>query len=215
MGSFAVAPDGATIRYRSSLDASPAVVEEALSGPVLVFALALRGFFSLHASAVALRDAGDRLIAFVGPSGAGKSTLAAVLAARGPWVRVSDDVLPAGLTEEPSPVALTEFPQPKLAATARPAASLPESLPLAAVCVLRPPTGEVRLAPMPVPEAALTLIRHTLGTRLFGPDLLRRHLDSCADLAVAVPVVRLSYPWTSEGARCVSDALRERFGAPS
>lgn len=60
-----------------------------LLGPVLGFALRLRGVLALHASAVLIDG---RAIALVGPSGAGKSTTAAAFAAAG-FPVLTDDVL--------------------------------------------------------------------------------------------------------------------------
>jgi hypothetical protein len=65
-----------------------------LVGPVLAFALRLRGRTCLHASAVAIDD---RAVALVGSPGAGKSTTAAAFAARG-YPVLSDDL--AALAEE-------------------------------------------------------------------------------------------------------------------
>ena len=58
-------------------------------GPVLAFALRVRGGFALHASAI---EVGGTAVAFVGPHGAGKSTVAAALARSGYGV-LTDDVL--------------------------------------------------------------------------------------------------------------------------
>lgn len=60
-----------------------------LLGPVLGYALRLRGVLALHASAVLIDG---RAVALVGPSGAGKSTTAAAFAAAGTPV-LTDDVL--------------------------------------------------------------------------------------------------------------------------
>ena len=60
-----------------------------LLGPVMGFALRLRGIVCLHASAVAL---GDRAIALVGLPGAGKSTTAAAFASAG-FPVLSDDIV--------------------------------------------------------------------------------------------------------------------------
>lgn len=60
-----------------------------LLGPVLGFALRVRGVLALHASAVVLDG---RAVALVGPAGAGKSTTAAAFAAAGVPV-LADDVL--------------------------------------------------------------------------------------------------------------------------
>ncbi len=59
-----------------------------LVGPVIAFALQLRGVTCLHASAIALED---RAIALFGLAGAGKSTTAAAFALRGYSV-LADDV---------------------------------------------------------------------------------------------------------------------------
>ncbi|MGI9066673.1 MAG: hypothetical protein ACR2HX_09750 [Pyrinomonadaceae bacterium] len=58
-------------------------------GPILGFLLRLRGFISLHASAIVVKDSG---IALLGPARAGKSTAAATFADLG-YPVVSDDVL--------------------------------------------------------------------------------------------------------------------------
>jgi hypothetical protein len=60
-----------------------------LTGPVLAFALRLRGWICLHASAVAIED---RAIALVGSPGAGKSTTSAAFAKNG-YAVLSDDVV--------------------------------------------------------------------------------------------------------------------------
>ncbi|NIP45508.1 MAG: hypothetical protein GWN21_01695 [Gammaproteobacteria bacterium] len=70
----------------------PMTLEDAavyLLGPVLAFALRLRGVTCLHASAVVV-DAG--VVALVGPSGVGKSTTVAAFAERG-FAVLCDDTL--------------------------------------------------------------------------------------------------------------------------
>lgn len=71
--------------YESTLDDACTY----LVGPVLSFALRLRGDFSLHASAVV---GASGTIAFAGPHGVGKSTTAAALG-RGGLRVVTDDIL--------------------------------------------------------------------------------------------------------------------------
>jgi len=71
---------------------SPLTIEDALTyllGPVLGFALHLRGIVSLHGSAVVMNG---HAIGFVGDSGAGKSTLAAAFVQTG-LPALTDDVL--------------------------------------------------------------------------------------------------------------------------
>src|SRR2546422_5412685 len=59
-----------------------------LLGSIFGFILRLRGFVTLHASAVSMKGSA---IAFVGPQGAGKSTTAAAFAARGYAVLTDDN----------------------------------------------------------------------------------------------------------------------------
>ncbi|HXC62650.1 MAG TPA: hypothetical protein VNV63_08245, partial [Nitrospiria bacterium] len=61
-----------------------------LLGPIMAFALRLRGLISLHASAVSIDG---NAVAIVGSGGAGKSTTAGSFARMG-YPVVSDDVLP-------------------------------------------------------------------------------------------------------------------------
>jgi hypothetical protein len=71
---------------------APLTFEDAavfLLGPVLGFALQLRGKTCLHGSAVAVDG---RVLVLVGPSGSGKSTTAAALARRG-YPVLTDDVV--------------------------------------------------------------------------------------------------------------------------
>ncbi|HLJ24913.1 MAG TPA: hypothetical protein VKT71_12445 [Candidatus Acidoferrales bacterium] len=61
-----------------------------LLGPIMGFVLRLRGFTSLHASAISVQN---RAVLFVGPPGAGKSTTAAAFAGFG-YPILSDDIVP-------------------------------------------------------------------------------------------------------------------------
>lgn len=86
---FAFAPCGDRIWIDEVSDASRAELSLYLLGPVLGFALRLRGLLCLHASAFRF---GGFAVALVGPSGAGKSTTAAALAALGCTI-LTDDIL--------------------------------------------------------------------------------------------------------------------------
>lgn len=164
-------------------------------GSPLILALALKGKFSLHAGVVAI---GNELVAFIGESGAGKSTLARTLGETGPpWRRILDDTLPVGRDDRGRFVALPHLPQPKFAAEMQPAAIAPESMSLRAIYLLDEVgdlSGGVAIAPLSPAEAAVALVGHTVGGRLFGRDLLAAHLGFCAALSQAVPVSRLIYP---------------------
>lgn len=190
IGTFEVALDGSIGECTIESGADPATVEVVRLGPVLVLSLALQGKFCLHASAVGFDG---RAVAFLGASGTGKSTLAALLHARGLAPLVADDILPLGAAATVFP----RFPQLKLSSAQQPWRGLPESLPLAGVYLLGSPAErgpDVTSERLQTRDALVALVSHTVATRLFGPDLLARHLDLVGELAETVPVRRLRYP---------------------
>lgn len=190
IGTFEVALDGSIGECTIESGADPATVEVFRLGPVLVLSLALQGRFCLHASAIGVDG---RAVAFLGASGAGKSTLAALLDGLRLAPRLADDILPVGSAAKVFP----RFPQLKLSPAQHPSMHLPESLPLAAVYLLDSPAErgpEVTSEPLQKRDALIALVSHTVATRLFGPDLLARHLDLFGELAETVPVRRLRYP---------------------
>jgi len=90
----------------------PMTLEDAatyLLGPIFGLVLHLRGFVTLHASAVSI---GGSAVAFVGPQGAGKSTTAAALASRG-YPVLSDDITALHVRDH-SLLIQSAFPQLKL-----------------------------------------------------------------------------------------------------
>lgn len=190
-GEFFIAPHGETIGKSNLQEELSQLDREIIAGPALVLALALRGIWSLHASAAMYKEKG---FVFLGESGQGKSTLATYLAGSG-WQLVSDDILP--VTGDPSGVqAWPRFPQLKLPLESQPGPHLSEQLPLGKICLLLPAgkndTPSVQL--LPPGEAIKALLAHTAGARLFEPDLLSRHLEFCARSAAQVPAYRLAYP---------------------
>ena len=178
-----------------------------LLGPVLVLALAMRGTWCLHASAVVLKD---HLIAFLGEAGEGKSTLAAFLANVGDldWRLVADDILPVTL-DAAGALAWPHFPQLKLPLNAQPGYGMPESLPLDRICILRQAELDIQpeLQLLPMNQAVQVLVSHTAGTRLFEPTLLSDHLDFCARVATKVPVYSLIYPHRKDILPAVKEIL--------
>jgi hypothetical protein len=77
---------------------APLTLDDAASyllGPVLAFALRLRGTLPLHASGVAVHG---RAVLFAGPAGSGKSTTAAVLGSLG-YPVLADDVVALRVTD--------------------------------------------------------------------------------------------------------------------
>ncbi|MEW5939861.1 MAG: hypothetical protein AB1750_09390 [Chloroflexota bacterium] len=183
---------------------------EILVGPALVLALALRGVWSLHASAVLLDG---RALLILGETGQGKSTLAAHLAQSHP--RVADDILPVTI-EDTGLTAWPRFPQLKLPLDSQPGAALPESIPAGWICRLAPtdPASDPALDRLSSSQATQTLLRHTAGTRLFETDLLARHLDFCARAAQTVPVYALTYPHRRDALPQVQELLLQALCSP-
>lgn len=197
VGRFSVTADGRHIALQQSAPgAAPPLIREAALGPALVLALALRGTWSLHASAVVWQNSA---VAFVGESGNGKSTLARFLASQpaSGFSRLSDDLLPVVLRGG-GLVAMPRFPQLKMPASAQPSVHERERLPLAGIYALSPPSpslSEPRIEPLSQAEAALSLVRHTVASRLFAPDLLAQHLRQVSSAVSLAPVRRLSVPF--------------------
>ncbi len=168
-----------------------ALLEEVLLGPPLTLALALRGVWCLHASA--LLGAGGLILA-LGASAQGKSTLAAHCHLASGLRRVADDILPCSLVEG-VPWARPHFPQLKLAAEQYPPAAA-DGVPVAALVMLAPcgPGAAVALQPLPRATALKATAEQTVAVRLFDPPLHRAHLELVAALVGAVPCYRLPYP---------------------
>jgi hypothetical protein len=205
---FAIGLDGMEIRCASQGQGDNELNEidrQILLGPVLVLALALRGSWSMHASAAIFND---NLVLFLGESGQGKSTLAGYLASETGWRLVADDILPVTISSD-GVLAWPHFPQLKLPVDKQPGPSLPEPLSISKVCVLT----EAKLYDMPAlkrlssTQAIQMYLGHTAGTRLFDPEMLKKHLVFCSQAAEKTPVYRLIYPHRWESLRVVRELL--------
>ncbi|MBI4915093.1 MAG: hypothetical protein HY825_04540 [Acidobacteria bacterium] len=192
---FDVARDGGVV----TCDAAPGVARsqpftEAVLGPALTVALALKGTFCFHASAL---RRGDRVVAFAGESGAGKSTLAREidLATNGRWARVSDDALPV-MVQDGNIEVDVRFPQLKLDASEQSTPDRRGRFPLAAFVIVEPspPAAGGHLEQAGPAESLLAVASHTVAARLFDRELLGSHLAFSRDVARLVPVFRLTYP---------------------
>lgn len=196
------------------------VADEALRlcvlGPVLGLILIQRGFFPLHASAVAI---GDVAVGFLGGHGWGKSTMAALMQARG-YPVITDDLL---ALEPDTDRVVPSFPQLKLWPDAVDALGhvsdeLPlihpdvtkralrfgesfsdESLPLRRLYVLA--VGEsTSIQEITAKQAFGQVMQHWYGSR-FGPALLesvdkRAHFLRVSRLVQTVPIRGLLRPGT-------------------
>jgi hypothetical protein len=212
------------------------LVRLSLIGPALGLVLIQRGFFLLHASAVAIEGHG---VAFLGGYAYGKSTIAASLHALGHRL-LSDDLTALQLEEAAKPMVIPSFPHLKLwpdavSSLGRPAEELPRVHPelekrrlrvndrfdVTAVALERlfvlskGPTVTVQHVE---PESAVTeLLGHWYGAR-FGPELLQsmdvpEHFLRCTRLAQNVPLLKLQRPVAEnptdpEFARAIESAVR-------
>ena len=191
---FFIAPDGSEI-VRMAAGTPPEITgfdQEILVSPALVLALALRGVWSLHASAAMYKE---NVIVFLGESGQGKSTLAAYLAQSAGWRLVADDILPVKIDSTGVNV-YPRFPQLKLPANAQPGANLPEKLRLKYICVLAPagPDRMPELHNLRSVQTVQVLLGHIAGTRMFDSALLAKHLEFSTRVAVKTPAYRLIHP---------------------
>lgn len=81
--------DGQRVNVYPDPDADPGLLGLLLAGQVPIYAIARRGIWSLHASAVVVDG---KALAFLGPHGQGKSTMAAAFLKRG-VEQLTDDAL--------------------------------------------------------------------------------------------------------------------------
>jgi ABC-type glutathione transport system ATPase component len=170
-------------------------------------ALALRGVWSLHASAVMYKE---NVIVFLGESGQGKSTLAAYLSQNIDWRLVADDILPTQMDLNTVNV-LPHFPQLKLPINAQPGVDLPERLPLKTICVLT--QAEVNQMPelqkISTAQTVQALLGHIAGTRMFNAELLASHLEFSTQVAKQIPAYRLIHPHRRDTLPLVKDFLEK------
>jgi hypothetical protein len=213
-GRFRVAGDGSVIGYDRLAEATWRW-HRPLCAQALPLAATLHGLELFHASAVAFDG---RAIAFVAPSGTGKTSLALALVARGAAL-ITDDVLalePAGIGVVAYPgVPLTNVAPDQLALLPSPVrdrigapfgasdkvhvevssmASGP--LPLGAVCFLARSEAIERLAVTPAPPDPRALLGATFMPHIVTRTRLLSQLSTCAEIAAAVPVVKLEVPAT-------------------
>jgi hypothetical protein len=233
---FLIAAAGDEVHAMSPRDSTLEDTATYLLGPVLGFAMRLRGVTCLHASVVAV---GESAIAIAGPAGAGKSTTAAHFSEIGHAV-LADDI--AALAEHDGAVHVQPaYPQlrlwpdsvamlygaadalPPLTPTwdkralvlSRPGAFQQRSLPLRAVYVL----GEQPDSPAPAieeisgAERLRVLLANSYVGYLLDRTMRQREFESLARLASGVAVRRLirrgsSTPVAAICARILEDCER-------
>lgn len=217
---FLVARTGDEVRALSPGGSTLEDTATYLLGPILGFAMRLRGVTCLHASVVAV---GGAAIAIAGPPGAGKSTAAAYFSAMGHAV-LADDI--AALAEHDGTVHVQPaYPQlrlwpdsvamlygaadalPRLTPTwdkralvlSRPGAFQQRSLPLRAVYVLgeQPDYPEPAIEDVSGAERLRVLLANTYVGYLLDRTMRHQEFESLARLASSVPVRRLIRPGSS------------------
>jgi hypothetical protein len=193
-----------------------------LAGPVLGFALRLRGIAALHASVVAIDG---RAIILVGSAGIGKSTTAAALAILG-YPVLSEDI--AALDDQgdhffvqpgyphvnlwPSSVELLfgaadalpricplhpTWDKRYLNLTTPPYRFQDRALPLGAVYVLGDRTDDqatIDIEPLAGTEAMIAMVANTYANYLLGKQMRAREFEVLGRLLRHVPVRKVSPP---------------------
>ena len=214
---FHVDPAGAAIdgAWRPPLNAADAA--SYVLGPLMAFALRLRGVVPLHAGAIVADGAG---LLFAGPAGAGKSSTVAALGALG-HATLSDDVVPLRVTPE-AIIAAPGFPRVSVwddtasavlrggsASVAPWSASygkrcidladhgfrfFDRPVPLGAIYLLQAPGGPgVEVHRLLARDALLALAANTYGGYLLDRRMRAVEFDVLAAVAREVPVSTLRF----------------------
>jgi len=207
-----------------------------LQGPILGFALRLRGVTCLHASAVAVDD---RALAVVGSAGMGKSTTAAAFARRGFGV-LTDDLLALddkgttflvqpGLPRvllwpesaealwgdaEALPKIVPTWPKRYLDLTQPGYRFCSEPLPLGAIYVLgerAAPGSKTSIEPLDGTKALIHLVANTYANYLLDARMRAQELEVLGRLVTHVPVRLVHAPDDRKSVPAVCDAILEDF----
>lgn len=207
ISTFLVGHNGSWIGSKSSCnDVDAKDYTEALLGPPLILAMALRDCWTLHASAAMIDG---KLVLFMGESGNGKSTLARFLDSRPGWRRVADDIVPIVRTNI-GLEAYPHFPQLKFSVEQQPSVGLPETISIHSVYKIATPNHSIRYVQSEAlagQESMAAVIRHTVASRLFDGPLLARHLDFAFHTANTVSIRRLSFPRDIDKLPTVADVI--------
>lgn len=206
-GRFLVAPDGAEVLCAPRED-NPGGAQAVLLGQVLPLTATLRGCEILHAGAVALDG---RAALICAASGTGKSNLIARLVLAGASLVADDAVAVAA-----PPGAPVAFPGPsfvhlferdvellpagdrlvpiegfRTGKVALQAVRAPEHTEIAAVYLLERGDRDHGLRITDEPEAAKSLLAATFVSVARTEERLRRHLETCGEIAEHVPMRRI------------------------
>jgi len=209
-----------------------------LHGPILGFALRLRGVTCLHSSAVVI---GEQAVAIVGSAGMGKSTTAAAFARRGYAVQTDDLLALADRGEsfwvQPGLPRVLLWPESAQALFGD-AAALPRivptwpklfldlnqpgyrfsgrPLPLAAVYVLgdrRAPGSEPEIEELVGTKALMQLVANTYANYLLDSSMRAQELEALGRLVSHTRVRLLRAPGSRAAIASVCEALLADFGS--
>jgi hypothetical protein len=233
---FVLFDAGAQIRLSYPATCSFEDVAAILAGPVLGFAMRLRGILCIHASVVAIDN---HALALVAPSGGGKSTTAAALAQRGhslvsddvlalriehdtvlvqpglPWLRLCNDSLEA-IQLEGSRLVTTQRGDKLSARLPQPGyRCAPDPLPLLAIYTMNSIAEEESITPIPGSVALVGLLGHTY------PDLFYRlhkthranELVQAREVLQRVKARGVNYPGRLDRLSKLCEALEQDMGA--
>ncbi len=207
-----------------------------LQGPILGFALRLRGVTCLHASAVAVED---RAVAVVGSAGMGKSTTAAAFARQGLGV-LTDDLLALadqgtsflvqpGLPRvllwpesaealwgdaEALPKIVPTWPKRYLDLTQPGYRFCSEPLPLGGIYVLGDrgaPGSKPAIEPMGGTKALLHLVSNTYANYLLDARMRAQELEVLGRLVTHVPLRLVHAPDDRKSIPAMCDAILDDF----
>jgi len=204
VGGYIISLDGSCVfQVWEEPGANQVIIDEALLGPPLVLSLVKQEIWCMHGSAVQYKD---KLVGFLGDTGVGKSTLADFLSGQQGIKLLVDDILPVeweSSTVKTSP----QFPQLKLPLERQPGVGSPDRLQVAALYSVEV-QPEISIQGLRPYEAAQTMIRNTVGARLFDRRILEQHLEFCSLAASSIPVRHLAYPHQYGKLDQVWDSLR-------
>ena len=200
----------------SNLDINNKLIIESLLGPVIIFCLAMDGIFCFHASAVEYKN---QAILFIGKSGYGKSTLADYLDKNsdGKFKRIADDIVPVTLTENTFSV-LPHFPQLKLPSNQQYSSNRPQCLRVSSIYLLEKIDRDIDIVvidKLSAKDSVLTLISHTVASRLFDDGLNSDHLNFCSDIANKIMFNKIPYPHNKKNLLIIKNLISANSQKPT
>lgn len=163
-----------------------------LLGPALILNLAINNVFCFHASACVM---GDKVFIFLAASGTGKSTIARFIGESANAYRIADDIVPVKIINDQTTL-LTNFPQLKLTAKQQ-YNGRPINKKVHFMFIKKDTNSKVSFSKINAIETLKNLISHSIATRLFNAQHLKKHLDFCYQLSLQSTCYQVSYQHNS------------------